>query len=156
MIARKANRIAFRYFFHIDLCKPLPSPNTTTIRHRRCLPVNLRIIIGSPSTSDSIPWDGIRLPFTYSVDTTVGDSTRPLLQLNVVLLATESEETIKEVCEKCKLREGKRKGAGECMMGLVDFKSKSDILDLHEGKTTIEFKFICDSKHHGKGSDAFR
>ena len=128
----------------------------TTIRHRRCLPVKMSIIIGSPSTSNSVPWDGIRLPYTYSVENRVGDSTRPLLQLNVILLATESEETIKEVCEKCKSREGKKKGADECMMGLVDFHSKSDILDLDEGKANIVFKFTCDSKHHGKGSDAFR
>ena len=114
------------------------------------------IIIGSPSTCNSIPWDGIRLPYTYSVESRVGDSTRPLLQLNVVLLATESEETITEVCERCKSREGKKKGADECTMGLVDFHSRSDVLDLHGGKTTIVFKFICDSKHHGKGHEAFR
>ena len=65
--------------------------------------------MGSPSTPSRIPWDGTRFPYTYSVENRVGGSTRPPLQLNIVVLATESEETIKEACEKCKSREGKKR-----------------------------------------------
>ena len=114
------------------------------------------IILSPPSAVYSIPWEGIRLPYTYSVKNRVGASTRPLLQLAVILLATEREEIFREVCEKCKSREGEKRGADECVMDLIDFHSKCDILDFHEGKATITFRFVCDSKHHGRESDAFR
>ena len=148
--------IASRYSLHVVLTKPKPSRDMTIIRHRRDLRVEMGIILGSLSTPYGIPWDGIRLPYTYSVQNRVHASTRSLLQLNVILLAAEREEPFEEVCEKCKSREGRRKGADGCVMGLIDFHSKSDVLDLREGKATIAFKFVCDSKHHGRGSDAFR
>ena len=40
--------------------------------------------------------------------------------------------------------------------GLIGFYSESDVLNLREGKATIAFKFVCDSKHHRNGSDAFQ
>ena len=148
--------IPSRYSFHVVLLKPKPSLDIQTIRHRRDLRVKMRITLRSPSTSHKIPWDGVRLPYTYSVQNQMGDSPRQVLQLDVLVLATGSEETFREVCEKCKSREGKKKGADGCATGLIDFHSKNDVLDLHKGTATIEFKFLCDSKHHGRGSDAFR
>jgi hypothetical protein len=126
----------------------MSSPASTqgnTVEHRRETKIVLEIEIRPRSIGMERPWDCIQIPHTKSVqrDAVLGNK-RPLnFKLEVSGATTER---ILDLCERCAEKESRNTVVQPI---LVDFTSKTNIIDLARGKAQVAFRFLCLSTHHG-------
>jgi hypothetical protein len=133
----------------------MSSPASTDgqlVEHRRDTRVILDIEIRSRSTGMTLPWGCIRIPQTKSVKRSVTGNTKALdFRLEVIGATTGALRD--SLCRTCTLREPRNSLIPRT---LVDFSSKTDIIDLKNGKAEVAFWFLCLSTHHGTADSEYR
>jgi hypothetical protein len=132
----------------------MSSPASTDghlVEHRRDARIILQIKIRPRSTANC-PWDCIRIPQTKSVKRSVIGNKRALDFRLEVRGATTG--TLRDsLCRACAEREPQNSLIPQT---LVDFTSKTDIIDLKNGKAEVPFRFLCLSAHHGLADSEYR
>ena len=131
------------------------SPSSThgnPVEHRRDTRIILEIEIRPRSIGADLPWDCIRIPQTKSVKRSVPGNKKALdFQLEVQGATTGAIRN--SLCRTCIEREPRNSLIPQT---LVDFTSRTDIIDLKNGKAEVNFRFLCLSTHHGLADSEYR
>ena len=122
------------------------------VEHRRDTRIILVIEIRSRSIGMDPPWDCIRIPQTKSVKRSVTEN-RKVLDFRLELRGATTGTLCDSLCRTCTLREPRNTLVPRT---LVDFTSKTDIIDLKNGKAEVTFRFLCLSIHHGPADSEYR
>ena len=127
----------------------MPSPASThgnPVEHRRENKIMLEIGIRPRSIGTELPWDCIRIPRTKSVQRPTGLGNRKALNFKLEVHSATTGSIRDALCERCNEKESRNSSVAPT---LVDFTSKSNIIDLKSGKAQVAFRFLCLSTHHG-------
>ena len=122
------------------------------VEHRRDTRIILAIEIRPRSIGMDLPWDCIRIPQTKSVKRSVTEN-RKALDFQLEVRGATTGTLRDSLCRTCTLREPRNTLVPP---KLVDFTSKTDIIDLKNGKAEVTFRFLCLSIHHGPADSEYR
>jgi len=150
---READRADSKYSvdFSVTMSSPVPTDGNL-VEHRRDARIVLDIDIRRRAIGVNLPWDCIRIPQTKSVNRSVTGNKKALDFRLEVQGATTG--TIRDSpCQTCMEREPRNSVVPRT---LVDFKSKTDVIDLNNGKAQVVFRFLCLSGHHGPADSEYR
>ena len=142
-------------WYSVDLIVTISSPaanRRNPIEHRRDTRITLEIEIRPRSIGEILPWDSILIPQTKSVKRAISGNKRALDFRLEVQGATTG--TIRDSpCRTCTEREPRNSLIPHT---LVDFTSRTDIIDLKNGRAVVTFRFLCLSTHHGLADSEYR
>jgi hypothetical protein len=143
----------FKYSVHFSVAMLSPAPvNGNLVEHRRDARVILEIKIRPRSIGVDLPWNCIRIPQTKSVKRSITGNKKALCFRLEVRSATTG--TLRDsLCRTCTEREPRNTLIPQT---LVDFTSKTDIIDLKNGEAKVAFRFLCLSTHHGPADSEYR
>ena len=133
----------------------MSSPTPTDgylVEHRRDTRIILAIEMRSRSIGMDLPWDCIRIPQTKSVKRSVTEN-KKALDFRLEVRGATTGTLRDSLCRTCTLREPRNTLIPRT---LVDFTSKTDIIDLKNGKAEVTFRFLCLSIHHGPADSEYR
>ena len=150
---READRTDSKYSvdFFVTMSSPAPTDGNL-VEHRRDTRIILEIEIRPRSIGVDLPWDSIRMPRTKSVKRSVTGNKKALdFRLEVQGATTGTIRS--SLCRTCTEREPRNSLIPRT---LVDFTSKTDVIDLKNGKAEVIFRFLCLSTHHGPADSEFR
>jgi hypothetical protein len=122
------------------------------IEHRRDSRIVLNVEIRSRSMGINLPWDCIRIPQTKSVKRSVAGN-KKTLDFRLEVKGATTGTLRDSLCRTCTLREPRNSLIPRT---LVDFTSKTDIIDLKNGKAEVTFRFLCLSIHQGPADSEYR
>ena len=141
--------------YSVDFFVTMSSPASTDghlVEHRRDTRIILDIEIRSRSMGTNLPWDCIRIPQTKSVKRSAAGNKRAL-DFRVEVKGATTGNLRDSLCRTCTLREPQNSLIPRTV---VDFTSKTDIIDLKNGKAEVAFRFLCLSTHHGVADSEYR
>jgi len=128
------------------------SADGNLVEHRRDTRIVLEIEIRPRSIGVNLPWDCIRIPQTKSVKRSVTGN-KKVLNFRLEVQGATTGTLRDSLCRACAEREPRNSLIPRT---LVDFTSKTDIVDLKNGKAEVTFRFLCLSSHHGSADSEFR
>jgi hypothetical protein len=126
----------------------MSSPASTygnPVEHRRENKIVLEIEIRPRSIGVELPWDCIQIPRTKSVQRSADLGNKKALNFNLEVHGATTGR-IRDLCEHCTEKESRNSVVEPT---LVDFTSKTNIIDLKNGRSQVAFRFLCLSTHHG-------
>jgi len=122
------------------------------VEHRRDTRIMLNIEIRPRSMGTNLPWDCIRIPQTKSVKRSVVGNQKAL-DFRVEVKGATTGTLRDSLCRNCTLREPRNSLIPRTV---VDFTSRTDIIDLKNGKAEVAFRFLCLSIHQGPADSEYR
>ena len=137
--------------FFVTMSSPAPTDGNL-VEHRRDTRVILEIEIRSRSIGANIPWDSIRIPHTKSVKSSATGH-KKTLDFRLEVQGATTGTLLNSLCRPCTEREPRNSLVPRT---IVDFTSKTDIIDLKNGKAEVTFRFLCLSTHHGSADSEYR
>ena len=123
-----------------------PSAHGKPVEHRRENKIVLEIEIRPRSIGIGFPWDCIQIPRTKSVQRSTDLGNKKALNFKLEVHSATTGKIRDALCERCNEKESRNSSVAPT---LVDFTSKSNIIDLKSGKAQVAFRFLCLSTHHG-------
>jgi len=141
---------------NVDLLVTMLSPAPThgnLVEHRRENRIALEIEIRPRSVGSELPWDCIRIPRTKSVQRPAVLGNRNTLDFRLEVQGATTGTVYTSLCERCTEKESRN---STLLPRLVDFTSKTNIIDLKSGKAQVTFRFLCLSTHHGVSDSEYR
>ena len=150
---RVADRADSKYSveFFVTMSRPTPTDGNL-VEHRRDALIILEIEIRPRFIGVGLPWDSIRIPQTKSVKRFVTGHKKALeFRLEVQGATTGTIHDF--LCQNCTEREPR---ISLIPRTLVDFNSKTNVIDLKNGKAEVAFRFLCLSTHHGPMDSEYR
>jgi len=148
---RPLSDLKYSVQFIVTMSRPAPT-NGHLVEHRRDTRIILNIEIRSRSMGINLPWDCIRIPQTKSVKRSVLGNKKALdfrLEVNGATTGALRDS----LCRICTLREP---GNSLIPRTVVDFTSRTDVINLKNGKAEVAFRFLCLSTHHGSADSEYR
>jgi hypothetical protein len=121
------------------------------IEHRRDVQVKLEISVSAEPLGVSSPGYCIRIPRTKSVKGSGSRCGRTVLDLELEVLGAMTGHPLMFACHTCSTRESSLP-----IISMIDFVSKERLIDVHQGKAFIAFRFLCLPGHHGTMDKEFR
>jgi hypothetical protein len=94
-------------------------------------------------------WDSIKIPKTESVKDTAAITLQRYLNFSLELRGATSNEACRSVCRVCGRRKSQRG------TDIVDFNSRTDLVEIVDGRARICFHLKCYARHHQRGDDEF-
>ena len=122
------------------------STHGNSVEHRRENKIVLEIEIRPRSIGMELPWDCIQIPRTKSVQRSTILGKKKTLNFKLEVHSATTGRIRDALCERCNEKESQNSSVAPT---LVDFTSKSNIIDLKSGKAQVAFRFLCLSTHHG-------
>jgi len=135
--------------YSVELLVTMSSPASThgtPVEHRRENKIVLEIEIRPRSMGLELPWDCIRIPRTKSVRGSTVPGNKRALNFKLEVQSATTGRIRDALCERCTEKESRNSLIAPT---LVDFTSKTNIIDLKDGKAQVTFRFLCLSTHHG-------
>ena len=123
------------------------------VEHRRENKITLEIEIRPRSIGMELPWDCIQIPHTKSVQRPTVLGNKKALNFKLEVHGATTGRIRDSLCERCNEKESRNSLVEPT---LVDFTSKTDIIDLKNGKAQVTFRFLCLSIHHGLADSEYR
>ena len=127
--------------------------------------ITLRVEFSSES-HDSIPWDGLVIPRTYSVKQSGGLTLQQPVKFRLLVYGASSpaKEPWKDVCDKCRTNEYQKRykspptpeRLAEFQVPLVDFDAPDPSIILQGGSADVDFRFRCYPNHKSHHEEKFR
>jgi len=132
--------------------RPQDGENVITLRRETwlVLDINLQRLPRRPPAGCT----GIKVPATGSVKNCADMTGKTLLEFRIRVHGATTKRLYEHVCTSCQEREGKRRG----ILGLIDFKTDSDMIepkDPKDGNMRVEFAFCCYPKDHRSGDTEY-
>ena len=140
----------------VDFLVTMLSPTSThgkPVEHRRENKIVLEIEIRPRSIGMGLPWDCIQIPRTKSVQRPTAPGNKKALNFKLEVHGATTERIRDSLCERCTEKESRNSSVEPT---LVDFTSKTSIVDLTNGKAQVAFRFLCLSTHHGLADSEYR
>lgn len=140
----------------VDFLVTMSSPTSThgkSVEHRRENKIVLEIEIRPHSIGMGLPWDCIQIPRTKSVQRPTAPGNKKALNFKLEVHGATTERIRDSLCERCTEKESRNSSVEPT---LVDFTSKTSIVDLTNGKAQVAFRFLCLSTHHGLADSEYR
>jgi len=142
--------------YSVDFFVTMSSPTSTgdghLVEHRRDTRIILDIEIRSHSMGTNLPWGCIRIPQTKSVRRSAARN-KKALDFRLEVKGATTGTLRDSLCRTCTLREPRN----SLIPGtVVDFTSKTDVIDLKNGRAEVTFRFLCLSTHHGVADSEYR
>ncbi len=128
------------------------STDGNLVEHRRDNRIVLEIEIRPRSIGVNLPWDSIRIPQTKSVKRSVTGN-KKTLDFRLEIQGATTGTIRDSLCWTCTEREPQNLLTPR---RLVDFTSRTDVIDLKNGKAEVTFRFLCLSTHHGPRDSEYR
>ena len=153
ILSRETDRADSKYSvdFFVTMSSPAPTDGHL-VEHRRDTRIILEIEVRPSSIGVDLPWDSIRIPQTKSVKSSATGHKKALdFRLEVQGATTGTPRN--SLCRSCTEREPRNSLIPQT---LVDFTSRTDIIDLKNGKAEVTFRFLCLSTHHGSADSEYR
>ena len=125
----------------------------TLIEHRRENKIVLEIKIRPRSTVTQLPWDCMHIPRTKSVQRSAVLEGKKALEFRLEVQGATTGTIREALCERCAQKESRNSLLSPT---LVDFASKTDIIDLEGDNAQVAFRFLCLSTHHGIADSEYR
>ena len=122
------------------------STHGNLVEHRRENKIVLEIEIRPRSIGMELPWDCIQIPRTKSVQRSAALGNKEALHFQLEVHGATTGRIRDRLCERCAEKESRNSSVEPT---LVDFTSKTNIIDLKRGKAQVAFRFLCLSTHHG-------
>jgi hypothetical protein len=116
------------------------------VEHRRENKIVLEIEIRPRSIGMELPWDCIQIPRTKSVQRSTVPGNKEALNFKLEVQSATTGRIRDALCERCTEKESRNSLVEPT---LVDFTSKTNIINLKSGKAQVAFRFLCLSTHHG-------
>ena len=126
--------------------------------------ITLRVEFSSES-HDSIPWDGLVIPHTYSVKQSEGRTLQQPVKFRLLVYGASSpaKEPWKDVCDKCRMNEYQRRYRAQptpeqfarFQVPLVDFDAPDPSIILQDGSADVDFRFRCYPNHQSHREGRF-
>ena len=145
--------------------KGIPIRYDSTITARPSTTITLRVEVSSES-HDSIPWDGLVIPRTYSVKQSEGPTLQQPVKFRLLVYGASSptEEPWKDACDKCRTIEYQRRfdstptpeQFARFQVPLVDFDAPDPSIILQGGSADIDFRFRCYPNHQSHREGRFK
>ena len=145
--------------------KGTPIRYDSIIKARPDTKITLRVELSSVS-HDSIPWDGLVIPRTYSVKQSEGRTLQQPVKFRLLVYGASSpaKEPWKDVCDKCRTNEYQRRYKSpptpeqfaRFQVPLVDFDAPDPSIILHEGSADVDFRFRCYPNHQSHRAGRFK
>ena len=123
------------------------------VEHRRENKIVLEIEIRPRSIRTELPWDCIQIPRTKSVQRSTALGNKKALNFKLEVHGATTGRTRNTLCERCTEKESRN---SSIVPTLVDFTSKTSVIDLTRGKAQVAFRFLCLSTHHGLADSEYR
>ena len=123
------------------------------VEHRRENKIVLEIEIRPRSIGTELPWDCIQIPRTKSVQRPTALGNKKALNFKLEVHGATTGRPRDTLCERCTEKESRNSSV---VPTLVDFTSKTSIIDLTSGKAKVAFRFLCLSTHHGLADAEYR
>ena len=92
-----------------------------------------------------LPWDCFQIPRTKSVHRSTVFGNKKALNFKLEVHSATTGRIRDALCERCNEKESRNSSVAPT---LVDFTSKTNIIDLKSGKAQVAFRFLCLSTHH--------
>ena len=127
----------------------MSSPASThgkSVEHRRENKIVLEIEIRPRSIGMQLPWDYIQIPCTKSVQRSSDPGRKKTLDFKLEVHSATTGRIRDALCERCNEKASRNSSVAPA---LVDFTSRTNIIDLQSGKAQVAFRFLCLSTHHG-------
>ena len=134
----------------------MSSPASThgnPVEHRRENKIVLEIEIRPRAIGMALPWDCIQIPRTKSVHHPTVLGNKKALNFKLEVHGATTGRIRDSLCERCTEKESRNSSV---VPTLVDFTSKSSVIDLTSGKAQVAFRFLCLSTHHGLADSEYR
>ena len=134
----------------------MSSPASThgkPVEHRRENKIVLEIEIRPRSVGVELPWGCIQIPRTKSVQRPTVLGNKKALNFKLEVHGATTGRIRDSLCERCAEKESRNSLVEPT---LVDFTSKTNIIDLKNGKAQVTFRFLCLSTHHGLADSEYR
>jgi hypothetical protein len=138
--------------FLVAMSNPAPT-HGKPVEHRRENRIVLEIEIRPRSVGTEIPWGCIRIPCTKSVRRSAALGEKKTLDFRLEVHGATTGTVCDALCERCTEKESRN---SLLPPKLVDFTSKTDIIDLKNGKAQVTFRFLCLSTHHRNSDSEYR
>ena len=122
------------------------STHGKVVEHRREKKIVLDIEIRPRSIGTELPWNCIQIPRTKSVQRSTDLGNKKALNFKLEVHSATTERPRDALCQRCNEKESRNSSVAPT---LVDFTSKTNIIDLKCGKAQVAFRFLCLSTHHG-------
>jgi hypothetical protein len=137
--------------FFVTMLSPAPT-DENLVEHRRDAQVILEIEIHPRSIGVNLPWNCIRIPQTKSVRRSVTGN-KKALDFRLEVQGAKTGTPCNYLCHRCTLREPQTFLIPQTV---VDFNSKTDIINLKNGRAKVAFWFLCHSTHHDPADSEYR
>ena len=134
------------------MSSPPPTPGKL-VKHRRENKIILEIKLRPRSTITELPWECIHIPRTKSVQRSADLGGKKALQFRLEVQGATTGTIRDALCERCTEKESRNSLRP---LTIVDFASKTDIIDLKGGNAQVHFRFLCLSTHHGIADSEYR
>jgi len=134
----------------------MSSPASThgkPVEHRRENKIVFEIDIRPGSIGLELPWDCIQIPRTKSVQRSTDPGNKRALNFKLEVHGATTGRIRDALCERCARKESRNSLVEPT---LVDFASKTNIINLKSGKAQVAFRFLCLSTHHGLADSEYR
>ena len=128
------------------------SAHGNPVEHRRENKIVLEIEIRRRSVGMELPWDCIQIPRTKSVQRSTDLGSKKILNFKLEVHSATTGRIRDALCERCNEKESRNSSVAPT---LVDFTSKTNIIDLQSGKAQVAFRFLCLSTHHGPADSEY-
>ena len=135
--------------YSVEFLVTMSSPASThgkLVEHRRENKIVLEIEIRPRSMRTELPWDCVQIPRTKSVQRSAVLGDKEALHFKLEVHGATTGRIRDRLCERCNEKESRNSSVAPT---LVDFTSKTNIIDLKRGKAQVAFRFLCLSTHHG-------
>jgi hypothetical protein len=131
-----------------------PAPtHEKLVEHRRENKVVLEIDIRPRSMGMELPWDWIQIPRTKSVQRAAVLGRKKALNFMLEVYGATTGRIRDTLCGGCAERHSRNSLVAPT---LIDFTSKTTIIDLTSGKAQLAFRLLCLSTHHGVADSEYR
>ena len=127
----------------------MSSPASThgkLVEHRRENKILLEIETRPRSMRMELPWGCIQIPQTESVQRSAVLGNKEGLHFKLEVHDATTGRIRDRLCERFAEKESRNSSVEPT---LVDFTSKTNIIDLKGGKAQVASRFLCPSIHHG-------
>ena len=128
------------------------SAHGNPVEHRRENKIVLEIEILPRSIDMQLPWDYIQIPRTKSVQRSTDLGKKKTLNFKLEVHSATTGRIRDALCERCNEKESRNSSVAPT---LVDFTSKTNIIDLKSGQAQVAFRFLCLSTHHGPADSEY-
>jgi len=129
------------------------STNGTPVEHRREKRIVLEIEIRPRSIGMELPWTCIQISPTKSVQRSTVLGNKEALNFKLEVHGATSGRIRDALCKRCIEKESRN---SLILPTLVDFTSKTNVVELKGGRTEVAFRFLCLSTHHGLANSEYR